>query len=92
VPQRRRKADAGDLRIFEAVARLGGISRAAGELHRVQSNVTARIRLLEDELGAALFLRNSRGVVLTPAASSARAVCSSRLRRALSAVLAQIWV
>lgn len=59
--------DAGDLKVFEAVARLGGMSRAANELHTVQSNVTARIRLLEDELGAPLFQRNSRGVVLTPA-------------------------
>src|SRR5689334_23864575 len=59
--------DAGDLRVFEAVARLGGMNRAAGELHTVQSNVTARIRQLEDELGTALFRRNSRGVVLTPA-------------------------
>lgn len=59
--------DAGDLRVFEAVARLGGMNRAATELHTVQSNVTARIRLLEDDLGTALFQRNSRGVVLTPA-------------------------
>jgi DNA-binding transcriptional LysR family regulator len=59
--------DAGDLRIFEAVARLGGMNRAAGELNTVQSNVTARIRLLEDELGTPLFHRHSRGVVLTPA-------------------------
>src|SRR3954469_6721647 len=59
--------DAGDLRVFEAVARLGGMNRAAAEIHTVQSNVTARIRLLEDELGTALFQRNSRGVVLTPA-------------------------
>jgi DNA-binding transcriptional LysR family regulator len=40
--------DAADLRIFEAVARLGGMNRAAGELHTVQSNVTHRIRLLEE--------------------------------------------
>lgn len=59
--------DAGDLRIFEAVARLGGMSRAASELNTVQSNVTGRIRVLEDELGVRLFQRNSRGVVLTPA-------------------------
>lgn len=59
--------DAGDLRVFEAVARLGGMNRAATELHTVQSNVTARIRQLEAELGTALFQRNSRGVVLTPA-------------------------
>lgn len=59
--------DAADLRIFEAVARLGGMTRAAAELHTVQSNVTARIRVLEDELGTPLFERSSRGVALTPA-------------------------
>lgn len=56
-----------DLRIFEAVARTGAMNRAATELHTVQSNVTARVRLLEDGLGAALFERHSRGVRLTPA-------------------------
>ncbi|MBI2158662.1 MAG: LysR family transcriptional regulator [Candidatus Rokubacteria bacterium] len=59
--------DAADLRIFEAVARLGGMNRAAAELHTVQSNVTARIRLLEDELKTPLFERSSRGVALTDA-------------------------
>lgn len=59
--------DAGDLRIFEAVARLGGMNRAAAELNTVQSNVTARIRQLEAELGESLFQRHSRGVVLTAA-------------------------
>jgi DNA-binding transcriptional LysR family regulator len=59
--------DAADLRVFEAVARLGGMSRAAAELNTVQSNVTARIRALEDALGAPLFERHSRGVTLTAA-------------------------
>lgn len=59
--------DASDLRIFEAVARLGGMARAAGELNTVQSNVTSRVRSLEDELGEALFRRHSRGVALTEA-------------------------
>lgn len=59
--------DAADLKVFEAVARLGGMNRAAAELHTVQSNVTARIRLLEDELGRPLFERHSRGVTLTAA-------------------------
>jgi DNA-binding transcriptional LysR family regulator len=59
--------DAADLRIFEAVARLGGMNRAAAELNTVQSNVTARIRLLEQELEAPLFYRHSRGVALTDA-------------------------
>lgn len=59
--------DAGDLRVFEAVARLGGMNRAAAELNTVQSNVTARIRALEEELGVPLFHRHSRGVSATDA-------------------------
>jgi len=59
--------DAAQLKMFEAVARHGGMSRAAAELNTVQSNVTARIRLLEEELGRALFRRHSRGVALTAA-------------------------
>jgi len=58
--------DAADLRVFECVARLGGMNRAAKELHTVQSNVTAHVRQLETELGTALFHRHSRGVALTP--------------------------
>jgi len=59
--------DASDLRVFEAVARLGRMNRAASELNTVQSNVTARIRSLEEEIDTALFQRTSRGVVLTAA-------------------------
>jgi DNA-binding transcriptional LysR family regulator len=59
--------DTADLRIFEAVARLGGMNRAAAELNTVQSNVTARIRMLEEQLRTQLFYRHSRGIALTPA-------------------------
>src|SRR6267142_1559253 len=59
--------DATDLRVFEAVARHGSMNRAAAELNTVQSNVTARVRALEVELGVLLFQRNSRGVKITPA-------------------------
>jgi DNA-binding transcriptional LysR family regulator len=59
--------DAADLRVFEAVARLGGMSRAAAELGTVQSAVTARIQMLETRLGTPLFNRHSRGVTLTAA-------------------------
>lgn len=62
-----RGMDAADLRIFAAVVRLGGMGRAAEALHTVQSNVTARIRHLEDELGARLFRRHARGVEPTAA-------------------------
>jgi DNA-binding transcriptional LysR family regulator len=59
--------DTAELKVFEAVARTGGMNRAAAELHTVQSNVTARVRALETELGCALFERHSRGVALTAA-------------------------
>lgn len=56
-----------DLKVFEAVSRSGSMNRAAAELNTVQSNVTAHIRALEDELGVALFQRHARGVTTTPA-------------------------
>ena len=59
--------DVAGLSVFAAVARAGGITRAARALHTVQSNVTQRIRLLEGELGVPLFHRHSRGVSLTSA-------------------------
>jgi DNA-binding transcriptional LysR family regulator len=59
--------DCRDLRIFEAVARQGGMGRAATELNTVQSNVTSRIRRLESELKVALFRRHARGVEPTEA-------------------------
>ncbi len=59
--------DAGELAVFAAVARAGGMTGAARALNTVQSNVTQRIRILETELGVSLFRRHSRGVALTSA-------------------------
>ncbi|MDM1295319.1 LysR family transcriptional regulator [Sphingobacterium sp. N143] len=56
-----------DLKLFDAVAYHGSFTKAAEAMHTVQSNVTARIKILEDEFGTALFLRTSRKVSLTPA-------------------------
>jgi DNA-binding transcriptional LysR family regulator len=56
-----------DLKVFSAVARCGGITRAASELNTVQSNVTTRIRALEAEIGVPLFERHARGMTLTAA-------------------------
>jgi len=55
------------LRIFAAVAETGSISRAAEKLHYVQSNVSARIQQLEEELGTELFYRQHRGMHLSNA-------------------------
>src|SRR5262245_8885167 len=59
--------DLSDLNTFSAVARCGGVTRAASELGTVQSNVTSRIRALESEIGVSLFERHSRGMLLTGA-------------------------
>jgi DNA-binding transcriptional LysR family regulator len=59
--------DLSDLKIFSAVVREGGITRAAERLHRVQSNVTTRIRQLEENIGAALFIRQGKRLHLSPA-------------------------
>ena len=53
------------LRAFEAAARLGSVSQAAGELHVTHGAVSRHIRALEDALGRPLFVRDGRGLALT---------------------------
>jgi DNA-binding transcriptional LysR family regulator len=59
--------DLSDLRIFATVVREGGVTRAAGKLNRVQSNVTTRIRQLEEDLDVTLFIREGKRLHLAPA-------------------------
>ncbi len=59
--------DLTDLLIFNAVVREGGVTRAAERLHRVQSNVTTRIRQLEEDLSVPLFIREGKRLHLAPA-------------------------
>ncbi|PXZ59226.1 LysR family transcriptional regulator, partial [Pseudomonas aeruginosa] len=49
--------DLSSLEIFRAVAHEASVTRAAQQLQRAQSNVTTRIRQLEEDLGVELFLR-----------------------------------
>lgn len=56
-----------DLEIFRTVVQAGGITRAAAKLHRVPSNVTTRVRQLEEGLGVRLFLREGKRLQLSPA-------------------------
>lgn len=55
-----------DLKTLIAVVEQGSITRAAGELHRVPSGVTARILQLEESLGVQLFLREKKRLLVTP--------------------------
>jgi DNA-binding transcriptional LysR family regulator len=56
-----------DLNVFRTVVAAGGITRAAEQLHRVQSNVTTRVRQLEEDLGVELFIRQGKKLSLSPA-------------------------
>ena len=53
------------LRSFVAVASAGSISSAAQSLHIAQPALSVQIKQLEEQLGAALFDRHPRGVMLT---------------------------
>src|SRR3954453_8518804 len=55
------------IQAFEAAARLGSFAVAAEELAVTPSAVSHQIKLLEEQLGIALFLRVHRAVVLTEA-------------------------
>ena len=55
------------LQTFVSIAQLGGVTRAAGQLHRSQPAITRRVKLLEDELGVPLLERGRGGSVLTEA-------------------------
>lgn len=61
-----RTIDLDSLDIFRTVVSEGGVIRAAHKLNRVQSNVTTRIRQLEERLGQKLFHRHGRSLVLSP--------------------------
>ncbi len=59
--------DISDLIVFKAVVEHKGVTRAAEALHRVPSNVTARIKKLESELNVDLFLRENNRLSVTSA-------------------------
>ncbi|HEX6243256.1 MAG TPA: LysR family transcriptional regulator, partial [Polyangiales bacterium] len=56
----------GALRAFEAAARLLSFTRAAHELCVTQTAVSHQVKLLEETLGQALFVRRPRRIELTP--------------------------
>jgi len=58
--------DLTQLRMFCSVAETGSVARAAEQLHRVPSNLTTRLRQLEQELGTDLFIREKQRLRLSP--------------------------
>jgi LysR family glycine cleavage system transcriptional activator len=69
--QRRRLPPLNALRAFEAAARHLNFSRAADELAVTPGAVSQQIQNLEDYVGAALFKRTPKGLLLTDAAQTA---------------------
>ena len=55
------------LRAFEATARLTSVSQAAEALHVTHGAVSRQIKVLEEHLGIALFVKDGRGIKLTDA-------------------------
>lgn len=53
------------LRIFHAVADAGSLTHAGETLHLSQSAVSRQVRALEEDVGATLFHRHARGLLLT---------------------------
>ncbi len=80
-----RMLDLQALRIFKAVVDEGSVTRAAMQLHYVQSNVTTRLRQLEADLDVALFHRIGGKLVITPAGRTLNAYAERLLRLAQEA-------
>ncbi|QYR23156.1 LysR family transcriptional regulator [Paenibacillus sp. sptzw28] len=77
-----------DLKIVIVIMEEGSISRAAEKLGYVQSNVTARIRKLETELGIHLFSRHPKGVTPTEKGLTFSKYALEILRKTEEAVMA----
>ena len=64
------------LMVFEAVARLGSVTRAADELYLAQPTVSTQLKKLSQTLDATLFEAQGRGLALTPAGRELQEVCA----------------
>ena len=92
--------DLAALHIFKTVAETGGITKAAARLHRVQSNVTTRVKQLEESLGTPLFHRHKRRLTLSAEGKLLLAYAERLLRLSseaqaalrLAAGMASAWV
>jgi LysR family transcriptional regulator for metE and metH len=69
------------LQLVAAVADVGSLTRAGDQLHLTQSALSHQLRDIESRLGAALFLRVGKRLVLTPAGERLLASATDVLER-----------
>jgi LysR family transcriptional regulator for metE and metH len=69
------------LRLVAAVADVGSLTRAGDQLHLTQSALSHQLRDIESRLGAPLFLRIGKRLVLTPAGERLLASATDVLER-----------
>jgi DNA-binding transcriptional LysR family regulator len=68
------------LRVFEASARLGSVTRAAAELHMAQATASVQIKKLTETVGLPLFEQVGRRLCLTDAGQQVHAGCVELFR------------
>lgn len=71
---------------FLRIAESGSLSRAADRLRIAQPALSRQMRLLEEEVGVALFARHRRGMLLTEAGEELRARISGPIRQLTQAL------
>src|SRR5258707_7697075 len=69
------------LRLIAAVTDVGSLTRAGDRLHLTQSALSHQLRDIESRLGAPLFLRVGKRLVLTPAGERLLASAKDILER-----------
>lgn len=83
-----RDLDLNLLRVFVVVADAGSVTEAASRLYLTQPAVSAALRRLQAAVGAPLFARQGRGLVLTARGSQLRQSAQPHLQSLVDAALA----
>lgn len=83
-----RDLDLNLLRVFAVVAETGSVTEAASHLYLTQPAVSAALRRLTVAIGAPLFVRSGRGLVLTSRGERLRAGIAAHLQTLVDAALA----
>lgn len=71
------------LKIFLTVAQENSLTLAAQRLHTVQSNLSARLKILEEEVGHPLFIRTKKGMILSEQGERLKPLAAELLQRAV---------